>query len=443
MAMEDSSIGDRIGKILSHYGLKSGELAERIGVKAGTMSHFMSGRNKPSFDVLARLLESFPSLSPDWVIHGMGEIERSVGHMQERANHMAEQNLAVQGQRVMPENPQSVNASTESPSKAGVTDTNTVRQANKALSVSTVGPDGAVDQGESILFPQDLGGRSERLTFTTVNQHAGGAVEDDPSTVRQAAPATKEKRSDFFTGVNYINAQFGGPRDMSAATEGAPNSQQPQPSSATNSDAIGIRKFAPGVSYPHYQGIRREISKVSPHAYAADESGEKTLGASVSNPATRRRGRLWLDVNDDSRCGMDSGKESNAELGACGSLKKLQSERATHLKPPRESVDLFTDVTNRVSAFSLAMQRDGNSQKLRTQHGKSFNCVVHSHSHPDTNAMYKNGDTSINKKPGEDTSVETKVPTNVDRSIAEFGEIILLLPEGQYLRFTPSKGASE
>ena len=152
---------------------------------------------------------------------------------------------------------------------------------------------------------------------------------------------------------------------------------------------------------------------------------------------------MWLNVNDDSRCGMDSGKESNAELGACGSLKKLQSERATHLKPPRESVDLFTDVNNRVSAFSLAMQRDGNSKKLRTQHGKSFNCVVHSHSHPDTNAMYKNGDTSINKEPGEDTSVKTKVPTNVDRSIAEFGEIILLLPEGQYLRFTPSKGASE
>ena len=160
MAMEDSSIGDRIGKILSHYGLKSGELAERIGVKAGTMSHFMSGRNKPSFDVLARLLESFPSLSPDWVIHGIGEIERSDGRMQERANHMAEQNLAVQSQRVMPENPQSVNASTESPSKGGVTDTNTVRQANKALSVSTVRTERSIRENQSSFLKTWVGGQN-------------------------------------------------------------------------------------------------------------------------------------------------------------------------------------------------------------------------------------------------------------------------------------------
>ena len=118
MIMADSSIGDRMGEILSHYGLKSGELAERIGVKAGTMSHFMSGRNKPSFDVLARLLESFPSLSPDWVIHGIGEIERSDGRMLlEGSNQMAGQNLAVQSQGVMQENPPSGHARNESPAE--------------------------------------------------------------------------------------------------------------------------------------------------------------------------------------------------------------------------------------------------------------------------------------------------------------------------------------
>ena len=45
-------------------------LAENIGVNKATISHIMSGRNKPSIDFFIKLKEYYTDLDLNWIISG-------------------------------------------------------------------------------------------------------------------------------------------------------------------------------------------------------------------------------------------------------------------------------------------------------------------------------------------------------------------------------------
>ena len=48
------------------------ELANIIDVNRSTISHILSGRNKPSIDFLEKLLSVYPELNLNWLITGIG-----------------------------------------------------------------------------------------------------------------------------------------------------------------------------------------------------------------------------------------------------------------------------------------------------------------------------------------------------------------------------------
>ena len=62
----------RLKKWMSYNGLKSSEFADNIGVNRATISHILSGRNKPSIDFLQKLLSAYPDLNSNWLITGIG-----------------------------------------------------------------------------------------------------------------------------------------------------------------------------------------------------------------------------------------------------------------------------------------------------------------------------------------------------------------------------------
>ena len=62
----------RIKNWMESEGLKSSEFADNIGVNRATISHILSGRNKPSIDFFEKLLHAYPSLSSNWLITGIG-----------------------------------------------------------------------------------------------------------------------------------------------------------------------------------------------------------------------------------------------------------------------------------------------------------------------------------------------------------------------------------
>lgn len=69
---------DRLQKLLTKEGIAPTRFAEIVGVQRSSISHILSGRNKPSFDMVQSILAKFPKLNPDWLIMGTGDMYRKV-----------------------------------------------------------------------------------------------------------------------------------------------------------------------------------------------------------------------------------------------------------------------------------------------------------------------------------------------------------------------------
>lgn len=63
----------RLQQFLELENLSPARLADLLGVQRSGMSHILSGRNKPGFDFIQKLLNKFPDLSADWFITGKGK----------------------------------------------------------------------------------------------------------------------------------------------------------------------------------------------------------------------------------------------------------------------------------------------------------------------------------------------------------------------------------
>ena len=62
----------RLEIVLEYYGLNASAFADKIGVQRSSMSHLLSGRNKPSLDFILKILEVFPEIDLYWILIGKG-----------------------------------------------------------------------------------------------------------------------------------------------------------------------------------------------------------------------------------------------------------------------------------------------------------------------------------------------------------------------------------
>lgn len=68
-----STFEERLQQFIQMENLTPAKLADTLGVQRGGLSHLLSGRNKPSFDFISRLLELYPDLNFDWLLLGKGK----------------------------------------------------------------------------------------------------------------------------------------------------------------------------------------------------------------------------------------------------------------------------------------------------------------------------------------------------------------------------------
>lgn len=61
-------MGEKLLKLMKSEGLTSSRLAELLGTGASNISHIISGRSKPGYDLLRKILLSFPRINPDWLL---------------------------------------------------------------------------------------------------------------------------------------------------------------------------------------------------------------------------------------------------------------------------------------------------------------------------------------------------------------------------------------
>lgn len=69
-----SSIGQRFTQLIQHLGLSKNAFAQSLGKTATVIQHLVEERNKPGYDLLCQVFETYPNVSKDWLLLGKGPL---------------------------------------------------------------------------------------------------------------------------------------------------------------------------------------------------------------------------------------------------------------------------------------------------------------------------------------------------------------------------------
>lgn len=68
---------EQILKIIEAEGLTPAKFADEIGVQRSSISHIISGRNKPSYDFIMKIIDRFRGINAEWLLTGKGSMIKS------------------------------------------------------------------------------------------------------------------------------------------------------------------------------------------------------------------------------------------------------------------------------------------------------------------------------------------------------------------------------
>lgn len=63
---------NRLKKLIDYYEISASIFADKVGVQRSSISHILSGRNKPSLDFVLKVTTEFKEVTLEWLIHGIG-----------------------------------------------------------------------------------------------------------------------------------------------------------------------------------------------------------------------------------------------------------------------------------------------------------------------------------------------------------------------------------
>jgi transcriptional regulator with XRE-family HTH domain len=75
--VNDEDFAKRIKKLLSFYGITAAQMADKIGVQRSSISHLLSGRNKPSLDFVIKVINTFEDVDLYWLLNGKGNFPKT------------------------------------------------------------------------------------------------------------------------------------------------------------------------------------------------------------------------------------------------------------------------------------------------------------------------------------------------------------------------------
>ncbi|HIE45555.1 MAG TPA: XRE family transcriptional regulator [Flavobacteriaceae bacterium] len=74
--INNTEFSKRLKRVLEYYQLSASQFAEKIDVQRSSISHLLSGRNKPSLDFVLKVLESFKEVELYWLLNGKGKFPK-------------------------------------------------------------------------------------------------------------------------------------------------------------------------------------------------------------------------------------------------------------------------------------------------------------------------------------------------------------------------------
>ena len=87
---------DRLSQIIKSKHLSASQFADDIGVQRSSVSHVLSGRNKPSLDFITKVILRYADINSEWLLTGRGimtsgeEDESSSFDVTESSRHNSE-----------------------------------------------------------------------------------------------------------------------------------------------------------------------------------------------------------------------------------------------------------------------------------------------------------------------------------------------------------------
>ena len=84
---------ERLQKVIDFYGESASGFAEKIGVQRSSISHILSGRNKPSLDFVMKVLHSYPEVELYWLMNGKGEFPSKSKISESPSSNLSKANL--------------------------------------------------------------------------------------------------------------------------------------------------------------------------------------------------------------------------------------------------------------------------------------------------------------------------------------------------------------
>jgi predicted transcriptional regulator len=95
----------RLEIILDYYSLNASSFADKIGVQRSSLSHLLSGRNKPSLDFILKILDVFPEVDLYWILNGKGTFPKNTDKNENALTEVIKPNsLAPSNDSQIPEN---------------------------------------------------------------------------------------------------------------------------------------------------------------------------------------------------------------------------------------------------------------------------------------------------------------------------------------------------
>jgi transcriptional regulator with XRE-family HTH domain len=88
---------EKLLKLMKSEKLSSSRLAEILEIQPSSISHILSGRNKPSYDFLVKILRRFPTLNPDWLLLDAEQMYRSNEELDRHINDTNTQSSQTTG----------------------------------------------------------------------------------------------------------------------------------------------------------------------------------------------------------------------------------------------------------------------------------------------------------------------------------------------------------
>ena len=85
----------RLQQIIDFYSLSASAFADEIGVQRSSISHILSGRNKPSLDFVMKILSSFPEVDLYWLLNGKGAFPKHIESESENDTVKLKENMPL------------------------------------------------------------------------------------------------------------------------------------------------------------------------------------------------------------------------------------------------------------------------------------------------------------------------------------------------------------